>query len=289
MRYMSVLQNSAVAFVILAIFGAGSEAQTYKLTDRKGDVSYTDAPTSRHAPLNSKAEKMNGELQPSGVANSEKSDILYIAPLKARGFGYCVDAVVNGDIRLNMLVDTGASFTILAVSAASRLGVTNLEELPRMPVSTAGGVTWIYLVELESVKVGEAEAVSIEGGVSDQVAGGLDGLLGMSFLGEFVYQVDGPGEKMSLKPQPGADTKGGVDNAWWLAKRNRYVENIRRFTALKENLDTGKPIDDPELKKTPGFTSENAGKIIAFYTRMLNSLDRKTAAAGSPANWRVYP
>lgn len=213
---------------------------------------------------------------------------LAVAP-EAQTRKMTVDAVVNGSVRLNMLVDTGASFTILTASAARKLGISNLEELPRMPVSTAGGVTWIYLVELESVKVGEAEAMGIEGGVSDQVAGGLDGLLGMSFLGEFVYQVDGPGEKMSLKPQPGADTKGGVDNAWWLAKRNRYVENIRRFTALKENLDTGKPIDDLEFKKTPGFTSENAGKIIAFYTRMLNSLDRRASVVGTPGDWRAIP
>jgi clan AA aspartic protease (TIGR02281 family) len=209
--------------------------------------------------------------------------------LKARGFSYSVDTLVNRGVRLNMLVDTGASFTILTVDAAKKLGITNLDALPKMPVSTAGGVTWIHLVEIESVSVGGAEAHSIEGGISSQIGGGLDGLLGMSFLGEFVYQLDGPGGQLSLKSARSPDTKGGGDKGWWLTRYNHYVENIHRFTAYKASLETGAPIEDPDLKKARGFTREDVGRIIAYYTHLLNSLDRRASAVGVPRDWRVYP
>ncbi|MBF0292384.1 MAG: retroviral-like aspartic protease family protein [Nitrospinae bacterium] len=286
---MNFTRHAVVALITVAIYAVCSEAQTYTLTDGNGVTTYTDAPASNHAPHNSTTAEANAQVKSPGMDGSEKNDILYIAPLKGRGFSYCVDVSVNGSEGLNMLVDTGASFTMLTVSSARRLGITNLDELPRMPVSTAGGVAWIRLVELESVKVGGVEAVSVEGGVSDQIGEGLDGLLGASFLGEFVYQVDGPGGKLSLKSQRGTGANGVWENARRIEKRNRYMENIRRFTAIKASLDIGAPIDDPDFKKAAGFTGENAGKLIAFYTRMLNSLDRKTSAVGASTDRRVYP
>lgn len=301
---MNFRRNAAAVFIMAAMLADRSTAQTYKWTDDNGVVSYTDDPTSIPSPHNSKAVEASGKIKPSGMDDAEKgsevsmvtppqtaerNDVLCVAPLKARGFSYSVDAEINRSVRLNMLVDTGASFTILSVEAAKKLGFTNLDELPKIPVSTAGGVTWIHLVELESVKVAGAVALSIEGGISSQIGGGLDGLLGMSFLGEFVYQMDGPGGKLVLKSARGPDTKEVENKNWWVARRNHYMDNIRRFTVYKESLDTGAALDDPELKKTPGFTSENVGKIIAYYTRLLNSLDRRASSAGVARDWRVYP
>jgi clan AA aspartic protease (TIGR02281 family) len=304
---MSFANKTAFCVLILAMAQPGqSHAQTYKWADESGEASYTDDTTAipsnrRSSAVILREQALRPEMQndkkqgggevsrPAPSQSGEKGDILYIAPLKASGFGYYVEVEVNRGVRLNMLVDTGSSFTMLNVDAARRLGITGLDALPKMPVSTAGGVTWIHLVELASVKVGGAEAVSVEGGVSDQIGGGLDGLLGVSFLGEFVYQMDGPGSKLTLKSDRSADAKGEGGKAWRLMRRNRYVENIRRFTALKKSLETGAPVDDPEFKKTPGFTSENAGKIIAYYTRLLNSLDRRASAVGAPVEPRVYP
>lgn len=304
---MSFVNKTAFLVLTLALAHAGqSHAQTYKWVDENGAANFTDDLASIPSPRRSSAvtlrepafrpETQDGGRDSSGLTarpapsqSGGKGDVLYVAPLKARGFSYSVDALVNRNVRLNMLVDTGASFTMLTVDAARKLGITNLDALPKMPVSTAGGVTWIHLVEIESVSVGGAEALSIEGGISSQIGGGLDGLLGMSFLGEFVYQLDAPGGQLSLKSVRGPDTKGGGDKGWWLTRYNHYVDNIRRFTAYKASLEAGVPIEDPELKKAPGLTSENMGKVIAYYTRLLNSLDRRATAVGVPKDWRAYP
>jgi clan AA aspartic protease (TIGR02281 family) len=304
---MSFANKTAFLVLILAVALAGqSHAQTYKWIDDNGGANFTDdleaippqrrpsavkfrEPASRLETRDEPKESGGESPRPAPSQSEGKGDVLYVAPLKARGFSYSVDALVNRGVRLNMLVDTGASFTIFNVDAAKRLGITNLDALPRMPVSTAGGVAWIHLVEIESLSVGGAEAVSIEGGISSQIGGGLDGLLGMSFLGEFVYQVDGPGAKLSLKSARSPDTRGGGDKGWWLTRYNHYVENIRRFTAFKTSLETGAPIDDPDLKKATGFTREDVGKIIAYYTHLLNSLDRRASAVGVPRDWRIYP
>jgi len=304
---MSFSNKTAILVLILTLAHAGqSRAMTYKWIDENGAANYTDdlasIPPQRRPSavrlsepalrpeMRDDARESGGESsRPTPSQSREKGDVLYVAPLKARGFSYSVDAQVNKSARLNMLVDTGASFTIINVNAARKLGITNLDALPRMPVSTAGGVTWIHLVELESVNVGGAEALSIEGGISSQIGDGLDGLLGMSFLGEFVYQLDGPGGQLSLKSARGPDTRGGGDKGWWLTHYSHYVEIIHHFTAYKKSLDTGATLDDPELKRATGFTRDDVGKIIAYYTRLLNSLDRRASSAGVPMSWRVYP
>lgn len=90
---------------------------------------------------------------------------------------YRAEALIN-QLKVEVLVDTGATGVAISQSVADKLGLTSLEAIR---TNTANGDSVGYMVRLNSVKVGGVEANN----VSAMIAPGLDGdvLLGMSFLG----------------------------------------------------------------------------------------------------------
>lgn len=90
---------------------------------------------------------------------------------------YRAEALING-LKVNVLVDTGATGVAISQAVADRL---NLKSISAVRTATANGDTVGYLVRLKSVQLGGIEAKN----VSATIAPGLQGdvLLGMSFLG----------------------------------------------------------------------------------------------------------
>lgn len=90
---------------------------------------------------------------------------------------YRSEALING-VKVNVLVDTGATGVAISQKVADRL---QLKSINAIRTTTANGESIGYMVRLESVKIGGVSASN----VSAMIAPGLDGdvLLGMSFLG----------------------------------------------------------------------------------------------------------
>lgn len=90
---------------------------------------------------------------------------------------YRAEALIN-DIKVPVLVDTGATGVAISQRVADQLG---LKSIRAITTNTANGNSVGYLVRLKSVKLGGVEASN----VSAMIAPGLDGdvLLGMSYLG----------------------------------------------------------------------------------------------------------
>jgi clan AA aspartic protease (TIGR02281 family) len=88
-----------------------------------------------------------------------------------------------------LLLDTGASHTILTRQTARELGLPPVERLPRKAFHTAGGVVLSPVTTLQSVRVGSHEVRDVE--VAIDVAEHLSiGLLGMTFLRHFKVTVN---------------------------------------------------------------------------------------------------
>ncbi len=90
---------------------------------------------------------------------------------------YRAEALIN-DVKVNVLVDTGATGVAISQSVANKL---NLKSISAVRTSTANGDTVSYMARLSTVKLGGIEAKN----VSAMITPGLHGdvLLGMSFLG----------------------------------------------------------------------------------------------------------
>lgn len=96
---------------------------------------------------------------------------------------------VNG-MSVRFLVDTGATYVTLPAAEARRLGL-DLEKARRGVSSTANGNVPVYVVSLDSVKVGDITLYNVPAVVNG--GAGLDiALLGMSFLSRTQMRADGP-------------------------------------------------------------------------------------------------
>jgi aspartyl protease family protein len=113
--------------------------------------------------------------------------------LQAGGNGHFIaETQING-APMRMLVDTGASLIALPARDAARLGI-NYRKGKLGYSNTANGVVPIYLVTLDSVRIGDIELNQVEAMVHEN---GLSfGLLGMSFLNRTEMRREG--QQMTL-------------------------------------------------------------------------------------------
>ncbi|VAW90340.1 hypothetical protein MNBD_GAMMA17-1029 [hydrothermal vent metagenome] len=119
--------------------------------------------------------------------------------LVRRGSHFIVDATLNhNDIRL--LIDTGASLTVLDSAAAQLLGLHESDILQRMQMNTANGVTEALLYRIDSMALGVFAVSSIDIAVVEHLeVNGASGLLGMNFLEHFEFRIDQSDAQLFLK------------------------------------------------------------------------------------------
>ncbi|MFH1877468.1 MAG: retropepsin-like aspartic protease [Candidatus Omnitrophota bacterium] len=109
-----------------------------------------------------------------------------------------VDAVVNGSVKIPLVVDTGATVVLISIEDAVRLYGWQVKAAEKVSVTLADGTErkGIPLV-LGSVRVGRAEAKDVRAVTMD--LNGQPGLLGMSFLDRFSMKVDPARGELILK------------------------------------------------------------------------------------------
>lgn len=113
--------------------------------------------------------------------------------LQADGRGHFItQGQINGG-SVRMLVDTGATMIALPATDAARLGIHYRSGRPGY-VNTANGAVAVYLVKLNTVKIGDIELNQVDAVV--QETGLPFALLGMSFLNRTTMRHEG--EQMTL-------------------------------------------------------------------------------------------
>ena len=111
-----------------------------------------------------------------------------IIPADGQGH-YLVSGTINGAASVRFLVDTGATMVSISAEDARRAGVNYLSG-QRGLTQTASGITQVYRVKLDTLKVGDITLYNVDAAV--HVGGQLPiGLLGMSFLNRMEMKRDG--------------------------------------------------------------------------------------------------
>ncbi len=110
--------------------------------------------------------------------------------LLRNGSHFIVEATLNqSEVRL--LLDTGASLTILSREVARPLGLQAIDAQQTVIINTANGTTEAQLYRVESITVGAFDVSPIDIAVVEQLAiEGASGLLGMNFLEHFDFRID---------------------------------------------------------------------------------------------------
>jgi clan AA aspartic protease (TIGR02281 family) len=114
-----------------------------------------------------------------------------IVPLERRGNSLYAGVRLNRRVDGRFLVDTGASSMQISRAMARRLGI-KLSRAEAAQVVLAGGYrVAAYRVRLREVRVGGARVSNVEAIVlKDDNLGMTDGLIGMSFLDNFDFQIN---------------------------------------------------------------------------------------------------
>jgi clan AA aspartic protease (TIGR02281 family) len=194
----------------------------------------------------------------------------YAVPLRRDGNAILVEALVGGTVRTRLLLDTGAEFTVLSTAAARRLAL-NLGSAAVIPLRSASGIFFAPMLKVPSIAVGEAVAYDVEVIVHDATPG-LDGLLGMSFLDNFLVTISTSDERLILAPltdSMDAERYDGHPKDWWLRKFRFYrtqIETLKGYSGSRYAL---------EMERT-----------LRYFRAELEALERQASQAGVPRRWR---
>ena len=182
-----------------AVQGSGSSTAVSPARAEPSSPARPSGPSSPPSiPTESLAAGSEGEGQPSPPT---ESPVTMTVPIQRVGQLLVVGAKLNGTRESRLVVDTGASHTILSYGVARDLGLLPSPRATSVTVKTAGGPVQAEVVPLDAIRVGEAEAQNIMVGVFDlpDAPAGVDGLLGLTFLNHFLVTLDTVKGELSLR------------------------------------------------------------------------------------------
>ena len=270
-----------LTWVILLLALDPAYTEIYKWVDRDGSVHFSDTLAGIPPEYRGRIEERMGltstarsDPAPQRVT-PERHSIApappsYAVPLRRDGNAMLVEALVGGTLRTRLLLDTGAEFTVLSTAAARRLAL-NLGNAAVIPLRSASGVFFAPMIKVQSIAVGDAAAYDVEVVVHDATPG-LDGLLGMSFLDNFLVTISISDEKLVLTPFPDsmdAELYGGHPKDWWVRKFRFYraqLESLKGYFGSRYML---------EMERT-----------LRYFRMELEALERQASQAGVPRRWR---
>lgn len=119
------------------------------------------------------------QLSPSSPNNTENSSRIFQVKIKRRMSNIpVIDVMFNGKQSFEMMVDSGASSTVITPAIAKALGATPIGEVV---AQTPSGKAKFPLVKVASIAVGGLEIRDVEVGVANTLPVGL---LGHDFFGD---------------------------------------------------------------------------------------------------------
>jgi clan AA aspartic protease (TIGR02281 family) len=122
----------------------------------------------------------------------EKSVITEKISLRREGNSFFATVVINGNHTHDMVVDTGAALVALPYKEAAEFGVHVDESLPTAIASIAdGSKVKSKIATLDTVRVGQFTARNVQCLILPKSARNAPSLLGMSFLGQFDFAING--------------------------------------------------------------------------------------------------
>lgn len=210
---------------------------------------------------------------PGSVSQNQEIQIPLI-PIS--GGNFLVDTVLNGRIKARLMLDTGASFITLTEEIGRQLGISPYSDSAELPFNTAGGEEWMPLVALETVSLGAAETRLVEASINSHIKG-IDGLLGMNFLGDFRFEIDRTNKRLTLRPpqDPNELAWDGKSGNWWKSRFEHYDTTIKNYSTQAGFLQRRGHEKAPNMQKT-----------VDFYKSLHRKLLTRASISGLPDRFR---
>ncbi|MCB0125026.1 MAG: retroviral-like aspartic protease family protein, partial [Caldilineaceae bacterium] len=229
---------------------------------------------------------------PSTGGAAPASQAVVIRPLDASAGHVVLEAVVNGSVRQRMIVDTGASVTVLPMSAAPRLGMSLRPPYASIAVQTASGTEVFPIARIRSIGAADAVVRDLPVVFNPNMEVGL---LGVDFLGEFEYAFTS--DTLTLAPRdttPREGVYGGRPSDWWRDHFDSAQGNVRRLRELRAEFRKTTAGEDKNAVQVSGpFRGFTLREVLSsldmsmrFWEQELKALERKAGEADVPYDLR---
>lgn len=193
-------------------------AALYSCTDAAGTAVITDSPAQLRSctvlgtgrPAAPERATPPPDPSPRRSAESEApldhqtQGSVFSVPLERIGSLFVVTVHVNGTRPAKMILDTGASHTILSHAVARDLGLWALNRPASMTMHTAGGSVQADVLPIASITIGGAVVRNIEAVIHDlpESPPDIEGLLGLNVLHHFTVTLDTARSRLLLGVHP---------------------------------------------------------------------------------------
>jgi clan AA aspartic protease (TIGR02281 family) len=151
-----------------------------------------------HGSLGGRVRRMMNDAE-SSIARDLVASVRL--PLTRHGEQFVVEATIDGVRAVQLLIDTGASVTVIGTAALVEEGYDAAGGDFHF-FNTAGGIVRAPIVHLRSLRLADVEVRAIAVGAMDLALGeNIDGLLGMNYLSRFDFRIDQSAPEMILAPR----------------------------------------------------------------------------------------
>jgi clan AA aspartic protease (TIGR02281 family) len=175
----------------LLLAGQLDAAEFYRWVDQNGIIHFTDnlhniPEKQRHTASRIQARETPRPPEPPKPPSPSKTTV----PILKYGNIVVVDVTLNQQASAKLVVDTGATFTMISNAVAQQLGIA-IDPARTVPFNTANGVIQAPLTDLSSITVGGMEVKNLTAAVHDTLPNSpVAGLLGLNFLSHFKMDID---------------------------------------------------------------------------------------------------
>jgi len=203
------IRRAALPAVLLGLATLGfwpwpAWAQMYRWMDEQGGSHYSQGIYSVPERFRSKAQPLTFPERPaspaagSSPAEGDASQVTRIpfTPGKA----IMVSAKINGGGSAQLMLDTGASVTVISPRVLAGMGIGEGEAV-KGTVKSATGSADVLFVPVESIEVGSARSGRLRVASHDVDLGQGDGLLGRDFLDQFKVNIDNTAGVVTISPK----------------------------------------------------------------------------------------
>ena len=132
------------------------------------------------------------------MTTSEQSLDQRLVPLTKVGEHYIVEVNIEGQAQVNLMLDTGASMTVVKTEIIESIWPDILDDAQVLSMNTANGGVSGYQVPFTFVTMGDLEIGSVDFGVIPLPDFQFDGLLGMNILSQFEFLIDQENSQLIL-------------------------------------------------------------------------------------------
>jgi clan AA aspartic protease (TIGR02281 family) len=115
----------------------------------------------------------------------------HVIQLEKIGSNLAADVLLNRKVRTDLIIDTGATDTVISADIARKLGIDYNRGKTVLCQLADGRSVSGRQVNIREIRIGGARVYNVNAVVLDSGDTGKDaGLLGMSFLENFIFKVD---------------------------------------------------------------------------------------------------